>query len=218
MKAVIFDLDGTLLDTLGDLAAAVNYALANNGLKSIEEEKVRGYVGNGARLLIKRSLGGSFTDSLFEKCYRDFREYYFSHLSVKTKPYEGIDGVLREFKAMGYKTGILSNKPDEATKALSKLYFGELIDYAQGEKPGINKKPSPEGVYAVLKELGAEAGEAVYIGDSDVDIKTAKNSGLRCISCCWGFRSREFLIKNGAEVLAEYPAEIINLINKKDSR
>ncbi|MCD8159087.1 MAG: HAD-IA family hydrolase [Clostridiales bacterium] len=215
MNTVIFDLDGTLLDTLGDLAEGVNFALRNNGLNEIGEETVRGYVGNGAKLLISRSTGEDFEDPLFKKCHEDFREYYFNHLSVKTKPYDGIEDVLKSLKARGFKTAILSNKPDTATKALSELYFGSLIDFAQGEKPEINKKPAPDGVYAVLKELGADKENTLYVGDSEVDIQTAKSSGLKCISCSWGFKGREFLLKNGAENIADKPKNILDFIDGK---
>lgn len=212
LKTVIFDLDGTLLDSIGDLAAAVNFALKKNGFAELSVETVKGYVGNGARLLIERSSGAKDGTLLFEKCYEDFSEYYRGHLAVLTKPYDGVSEVLWELKCRGITTGILSNKPDAAVKELWAVYFKELIDFALGERAGTPKKPDPMGVFEVMKELGAKKSEVLYVGDSEVDILTGKNAGVKTLSCIWGFKTREFLTENGAEILIEKPAEILDYV------
>ena len=209
MKGIIFDLDGTLLDTIDDLAAAVNFALEKNSFGTLSLSEIKENVGNGARRLIADSLPRGFEEPDYEKCFGDFTLYYREHLSVFTKPYDGVTELLSELKKRNIKTAILSNKPDRATKALAKLYFGDLIDVCSGERDGIPKKPDPSGIFALLSEMELKAEECLYAGDMDVDIMTAKNSGMVCISCLWGFRTREFLEKSGGRFFAETPKDIL---------
>lgn len=212
LKAVIFDLDGTLLNSIGDLATAVNFALEKNGLSALPLETVKGYVGNGAGLLIERSSKMKRGSPEFKKCYEDFLSYYKEHMAVLTKPYEGICEVLSRLKSREIKTGILSNKPDMAVKPLSEHYFKNLIDFALGEKEGSPGKPDPAGVFEVMKELKSGKADTLYVGDSEVDILTGRNAGLKTLSCLWGFKTREFLIEKGAETLIEKPSEILEFL------
>lgn len=207
---VIFDLDGTLLDTLDDLANAVNASLVAHGFQTRTREEVCAFVGNGIRNLIERAIGEK-EHPKYEKTFAYFKEYYKEHCAEKTKPYDGIVALLKELKGRGVKLGVVSNKADFATKMLVKDYFLDLIDLALGENEaqGIKKKPAPDSVFAVMESLGATSETTVYIGDSDVDIQTAKNAGVACISCTWGFRDRAFLIENGAEILVDAPFEIL---------
>lgn len=221
-KAIIFDLDGTLLDTLQDLAEATNAALTMNGFPRRSIDEVRRFVGNGVANLIVRAMpGGSETDTvemirddntraLHAKVLKDFKTYYNEHCEDHTSPYDGVIDMLRRVKNNGIKTAVVSNKSDFAVQKLCKDTFGDLIDVARGENEaaGISKKPAPDMVYAALRELGIEAKDAVYIGDSDVDILTAKAAGMPCISACWGFRSREFLLEHGAKTLIDDPGEV----------
>ena len=212
MKGIIFDLDGTLLDTMGDLAAAVTFSIRNNDYMELEESTIKTYVGNGARILMARSVPGGFDAPNFDKCMREYSEYYFNNCMSKTVPYDGVMQLLKELKNKGIKTAVLSNKPDRATKLLCGHYFGDLIDPAMGERAGVNKKPDPAGIYDILKIFGLSADEVVYAGDSEVDIMTAKNSGMKCISCCWGFKPKAFLIENNAQILIDKPLKILNYI------
>ncbi len=214
MKGIIFDLDGTLLNTIGDLAAAVNFSLKNNGYRELEEKTIKTYVGNGARLLIARSLPDGFKADDYDKCFADFSEYYIENCMVKTVPYDGIMELLEELKIRGIKTAVLSNKPDRATKLLCRHYFGDFIETAAGERQGIRKKPDPAGIYEILKIFGLPKEDVVYAGDSEVDIMTARNSSLACLSCCWGFKPKEFLIENGAEILMDKPADLLKYIGE----
>lgn len=211
---VIFDLDGTLLDTLDDLADAMNVTLSKHGLPQRTRDQSRMAVGNGLRMMMKRSLPLGENTPGFEEILEDFRGYYKDHSQIKTKAYDGIKEMMRSLAQRDYSFAIVSNKPDEAVKALAKSYFGEFDIVASGEneKAGIPKKPSPEMVFKALDVLGKSAGNAVYVGDSDVDIITAKNAGMTCISVTWGFRSEEFLRENGAEILARTPSELEVLI------
>ena len=208
----IFDLDGTLLDTLEDLATAVNYALEKNGypIRSIDE--VQSFIGNGVANLMERALGGRV--DCFESALADFKEYYGAHCAVKTGLYDGIEEVLLAIKAAGKKCAVVSNKADFAVKILAKQYFDGLLGVAIGENEaaGVRKKPAPDSVFLALKELGENGLGAVYIGDSEVDIQTAKNANIPCISVSWGMKTKAFLLENGAEVILDEPKELLRFI------
>ncbi len=212
-ELIVFDLDGTLLDTLEDLYLAVNFSLQKYDLKERTREEVRSFVGNGIKRLIERAAG-EVPPEVFEGAFSAFKEYYGAHCEDNTKPYAGILPLLTALKARGAKTAIVSNKADFATKKLAKTYFGDLIDEAVGEneEAGIRKKPAPDSLFTVMKSLGGTVGNTVYIGDSEVDIQTARNAGVRCISVTWGFKTREFLLKNGAELLLGEPMEILGQV------
>lgn len=219
IKAVIFDLDGTLLNTLEDLTDSTNFALKHFGfpLRSIEE--VCSFVGNGVALLIERAIPNGKKNENYEKCLEIFKQNYSQNINNKTKPYDDIINLLKNLKNKGYKTAVVSNKFDKAVKDLCQKYFPNLIDIAIGENEqhGIKKKPAPDTVNKVLTELKLSPNQAVYIGDSDVDIMTAKNSNMPCISVTWGFRDKSFLINNGAKIFAASPREIISLIENNFS-
>ncbi len=206
--AVIFDMDGTLLDTLEDLKDAVNHALRTLAMPERTLSEIRRFVGNGAQLLMERAVPGGTEEAMVTRALALFREYYDLHCNDKTKAYEGVVQLLRELKAEGYALAIVSNKPDPAVKQLAGIYFGGIVETAIGERSGTAKKPAPDTVYAALSELKVLAERAVYVGDSEVDVKTAANAGLPCISVLWGFRDREFLRENGADYFVETPEEI----------
>ncbi len=207
-NTIIFDLDGTLLDTLEDLADATNYALRSLFMPERTIDEIRSFVGNGARRLMELAVPEGTANPKFDEAFAMFREYYALHCNDKTKPYAGILPLLRELKDGGVAIAIVSNKLDPAVKELSLTYFGGLADTAIGEQEGIARKPSPDTVFAALRELGRTTADAVYIGDSDVDIMTAKNAGLPCISVLWGFRSQDFLQAHGATQLAAVPEDV----------
>lgn len=205
----IFDLDGTLLDTLGDLAASCNHALRQMRLPEHSTDDVRRFVGNGVRKLIERAVPGGDRHPLFEQTLALFRQHYMDHSLDTTHPYEGIMPLLRALKAQGKTVAVVSNKFDAATKSLCHHFFEGLVDVAIGESERIRKKPAPDTVLEVMRLLGIAREQAVYIGDSDVDIETAANSGIPCISVLWGFRDRDFLLAHGATMLVSTPSEII---------
>ncbi len=209
---VIFDLDGTLLDTLDDLHASVNAALEKYGLPLRTKEEVRGFVGNGIRKLIERAALGADGQTI-DGVFAAFKEHYAVHCEDKTEPYAGIMGLLMALQLHGIQTAVVSNKADFAVKQLAESYFFELLESAVGENEemGIRKKPAPDSLLAVMKDLGATKEETVYVGDSEVDIQTAKNAGVACISVTWGFKDREFLIENGATCLIDDPMEILEI-------
>lgn len=211
-KAIVFDLDGTLLNTLEDLTDSVNAALKEYGCPTKSIEQIRTYVGNGIRNLIKRSLEGGENHPDFENIFLAFRKHYKENCRNKTKPYDGITELLHILKEEGKKLAIVSNKADFAVKELNKYYFGEFGMEAIGEKEGIARKPAPDTVLEALQRLGVSADDAVYIGDSEVDIKTAANAKIPCISVLWGFRGKELLIEHGAKYFAETAEEICGLL------
>ena len=211
---VIFDLDGTLLDTLQDLADAVNYALRKEGMPERTIDEVRQFVGNGVRLLMIRAVPGGESNPLFEETFAQFKEYYGEHCNDNTKPYEGMIELLETLKSKGYSVAIVSNKIDFAVKELSVLYFKGIVPVAIGEKEGVRRKPAPDTVREALKELGRTAEEAVYVGDSDVDIKTAKNADMPCISVLWGFRDLEFLEEHGAKRYARTAEDVLKIVEQ----
>lgn len=210
-QTYIFDLDGTLLDTLGDLAASVNYAMRTHGMPEHSVDEVCRFVGNGVRRLMERAVPGGAAHPAFEAAFATFRRHYMEHSLDTTRPYEGIPEMLQELKRRGRHTAVVSNKFDAATKELCRHFFPDTIDVAVGEHEaeGIRKKPAPDTVLQALSQLGVGQEGAVYVGDSDVDIQTARNSGLPCISVLWGFRDREFLLVHGAETFVSQPLELL---------
>ena len=208
----IFDLDGTLLDTLGDLAASVNDALRKHGMPEHSIDDVRRFVGHGVRLLMERAVPDGAANPLFEETFASFRQHYMAHSLDTTKPYEGIPETLADLKARGCHLAVVSNKMMAATQELCRHFFPDTIEVAIGEheSAGIRKKPAPDTVFAALKALGVGQEGAVYVGDSDVDIETARNSGLPCISVLWGFRDRDFLIQHGAKTFISTPSELLS--------
>lgn len=209
---IIFDLDGTLLNTLADLAAATNYALAEHKLPQRTTDEVRLFVGNGIRKLIERAVPADTPVELQEKVFASFNKYYKQHCADSTRPYEGVPQLLLQLRTAGCRTAIVSNKADYGVQALAKQYFDGQIDAACGERAGIAKKPAPDMLLAIMQQLKAEPASTIYIGDSDTDIATASNAGVDCIGACWGFRGRAFLEAHGAKLLAENVGDIWELI------
>ncbi len=205
----IFDLDGTLLSTLEDLAASCNYALKVNGMPERTIDEVRRFVGNGVKKLMERAIPGGLDNEKFAKTYQDFRQHYMVHNLDTTKPYPGVMEMLEELKDRGKNIAVVSNKFYAATQALCRHFFGDLVDVAIGEREDIKKKPAPDTVNEALRQLHADRNGAVYIGDSDVDVMTAENSGMPCISVLWGFRDLDFLIAHKARIFVSSPLQII---------
>lgn len=208
---IVFDLDGTLLDTLEDLTASVNYALSLCNMPTRTIEEIRQFVGNGVKKLMIRAVPDGENNSQFEKAFGLFKEYYGEHCNDKTRAYEGIPELLQELKKAGYALAIVSNKIDSAVQELNKRYFPQ-VDVAVGDCEGLKRKPAPDSVFVALERLGKSKEDAIYIGDSEVDIQTAKNSGVPCISVLWGFRDKAFLQEHGADIFVEKPMEILDII------
>jgi len=211
-KAIIFDLDGTLTDTLEDLFISTNYALCSCGLPERGLEEVRRFVGNGVKKLIERAVPEGTDSRVTERCFEAFKAHYVIHCQDHTCLYPGIASLLTTLHAKGYRMAVVSNKLQSGVTELANTFFNGVIDVAIGEQPGIPRKPAPDMALAALTQLGVSASEAVYVGDSDVDLQTAANAGLPCFSVLWGFRSRDFLIANGATVLVESPQDILSLV------
>ena len=215
----VFDLDGTLLDTLQDLANSVNYALRQNGMPEHTIDDIRRFVGNGVRLLMERAVPDGAQNPLFETVFDSFRQHYMRHSLDTTRPYDGIPELIHELKARGCQMAVVSNKMMAATQELVRHFFPDIpVAIGEHEAAGIRKKPAPDTVYEALRQLGIihhpssiihHPSDIVYVGDSDVDLATARNSGLPCISVLWGFRSRDFLLAHGATTFAERPADIL---------
>ena len=210
-KAVILDLDGTLLDTLEDLTDGVNHVMDKYGWLERSIDEVRSFVGNGIGRLMELSIPDGRDNPRFEEAFDDFREYYTSHCRLKTRPYEGIPELLRALSDAGIHIGVVSNKNDAAVRELTDFYFPGLIEISVGARPGIARKPAPDTVIETMRLLDVPREEAVYVGDSEVDVATAKAAHIPCISVCWGFRTRELLeelnpmcVLSSAEELLEY--------------
>lgn len=209
---VIFDLDGTLLNTLDDLTDSVNYAMEKYGYPVHTLEEVRHFVGNGLKKLIERALPDDVEPEQFQRVFDDFCAYYGENCAKKTCPYEGIPELLDTLRAQGIKLAIVSNKGDFAVQQLRDLYFPGKIEVAIGEKAGIRRKPAPDTVFEAMRRLGSDSAHSIYVGDSDVDIETAKNAGLDCISVTWGFRDRAFLGEHGAQYYVDAPEDILTFL------
>ena len=208
IKGVLFDLDGTLLDTLEDLYQSVNAALAACGFPERTRMEVRSFVGNGVRNLMVRSVPDGEENSKFEECFQKFREHYAAHLNDHTAPYVGIMELLAELKEKGIPTAVVSNKSDAAVKELCRETFGDLVPLAIGESERVKKKPAPDTVIEAAAEIGVPLKDCVYVGDSEVDLATAENAGIPCISVSWGFRDKELLESLGAKTLLDTVAEL----------
>lgn len=211
-NCVVFDLDGTLLDTLGDLRDSVNFSLSKNGLPERTTEEIRAFVGNGIRLLIERSVPENTSLDSIDKCFIDFKAHYKDNAANLTKAYDGINDLLCELKNRGVKLSVVSNKADFAVKTLVETYFPDVFNCAVGEKEGVKRKPAPDTVFAVMNELNVNKNNVIYIGDSEVDIETAKNADIPCICVTWGFRDKCVLEKLCPEYIVDSPEEILNII------
>ena len=213
LSTYIFDLDGTLLNTLEDLASSVNHAMAQCHYPTHSVEDIRAMVGNGVSKLIERAVPHGISAEDTNHALSIFKEHYLSHNAERTRPYDGITVMLRQLKKQHCKIAVVSNKFDKATKNLCNKYFPDLIDVALGENEsrGIRKKPYPDMVLQALDMLSSSSEEAIYIGDSDVDIATARNAGIPILSVLWGFRNKDFLSEHGAEMFAEKPEDILDI-------
>ena len=205
---VIFDLDGTLLDTLQDLAAAVNYALHQQGYPPRTVQEVCRFVGNGVEKLMRRAVPAGLPEERIMAALAVFKDYYALHNNDATAPYPGIEALLDHLKARGVRMAIVSNKNDPNVKALARLYFPTTISMAGGEGGGVRAKPCPDTVLHVMNTWGCDPSRVLYVGDSDVDIQTARNAGVDCASVCWGFRPEQELRAAGATLLVHTAQEL----------
>lgn len=211
-KLAIFDMDGTILDTLEDLKNSTNYVLKKYSFKERSLDEIRRFVGNGLRVLIEKAVPENSGEKVVDELLSDFKEHYEVHKQDFTKPYDGIRDLLAELKKNDIKLAVVSNKPDAAVKILCDQYFNGLFDYSLGEKENIKRKPAPDMAELAVKTLGFSKEECIFIGDSDIDIQTAKNAGLEVIAVLWGFRTKEDLVKEGATVFAAAPKDILDII------
>ncbi len=211
IDTVIFDMDGTLLDTLDDLTDAVNAALAACGYPLRTKEEVRFFVGNGVGRLMKEAVPKGTSETDLEDCLQAFKAHYAQHWQDKTVPYEGIKELLTDLKVRGIKLAVISNKYEQAVLQLCRDYFPGSFDTARGERAGVPRKPAPDAIYAILEELGTEKEKALYVGDSEVDMATAKNAGLTAVGVTWGFRDRQLLLERGADYIIDQPSELLVL-------
>lgn len=211
-KCVIFDLDGTLLYTLEDLKNSVNFALTKNGFKERSIDEIRAFVGNGIENLMRKSVPDNITEEQFYNCFEDFKSHYKIHSEDNTVEYAGVTEVLKTLKQKNILLAVVSNKADFAVNTLCKKYFPQLLDCAFGEREGVKRKPCPDAVNEVVKLLMVEKDNCFYVGDSDVDVKTAHNSGIKCIACTWGFRDRSVLEKENPEYIIDNVNEILKIV------
>ena len=208
-KTYIFDLDGTLLNTLGDLAASTNYALRQYGMPEHTIDEVRRFVGTGVGKLIERAIPEGLANPQYEDVLATFRKHYMLHSLDTTAPYPGIESLLHSLRSHGCNVAVVSNKFYNATVELCRHFFADTVEVAIGERENIRRKPAPDTVFEAMRQLGVSGEDTVYVGDSDVDVATARNSGIPCISVLWGFRDRDFLIEHGATTFVNTPEDIL---------
>ncbi len=211
-KVAVFDMDGTILNTLDDMTVACNHTLSAMGMPLRTMDEIRMFVGNGIPKLVERIAPAGTDEVTLKKMLEIFMEFYSAHSMDKTGPYAGVPELLKKLKDNGIKLACVSNKADAAMRKLCDEFFNGLFDDAEGERAGVNKKPAPDMVWAALEKIGAEKKDAVYIGDSNVDYETAVNSEIDCISVSWGFRSREFLEDLGSKCIVDTPEEVFDVI------
>lgn len=211
-KAVIFDLDGTLLNTLGDLAASVNHALKSCGYPERTIDEVRAFIGNGVIRLMQRATPDKISQEDFDRCFEAFRSHYLAHMFDTTKPYDGILPLLDALKENGIKTAVVSNKLHSGVVGLCKDFFDDRLTCAFGVLDESERKPSPANVFKALKQMNVEAVDCVYVGDSEVDVQTANNAGLNCIAVTWGYRDLDVLKMNRPKYIIDAPEEILSIV------
>lgn len=214
--AVIFDLDGTLLNTLGDLRAATNHALEVRGLPPHSMEEIRQFIGNGIRLLICRAMPEGTPEAEIDAALDDFKAYYAAHIHDRTVPYDGIPQLLTALRERGIKVAVLSNKIDSASQQLIDYFFPGKTDVVFGEHVGVPRKPDPTSCRMVMQQLGVQPEQVLYVGDSGTDMQTAKNAGLYAVGVTWGFRSKEVLLEYGADVLVNRPEQILQILDSDE--
>lgn len=214
--AVIFDLDGTLLNTLGDLRAATNHALEVRGLPPHSMEEIRQFIGNGIRLLICRAMPEGTPEAEIDAALDDFKAYYAAHIHDRTVPYDGIPQLLTALRKRGIQVAVLSNKIDSASQELIEYFFPGKTDVVFGEHVGVPRKPNPTSCRMVMQQLGVQPEQVLYVGDSGTDMQTAKNAGLYAVGVTWGFRSKEVLLKYGADVLVHRPEQILQILDSDE--
>ena len=207
-KAVLFDMDGTVLDTLDDLVDSVNHSLAEFSLPTVAPSVVRKNLGNGAEYLIRNCVPLGTPEDVCARVLSFYMPWYDAHCCIRTRPYEGIIDLMRTLKDRGFRLAIISNKPDTAVQELAAAFFPGLLDVAVGESPGIRRKPNPDSVLEAVSRMGLSVTDCVYVGDSEVDIITARNAEMSCISVSWGFRDEETLLSSGASILVKTPEEL----------
>ncbi len=214
IRSILFDLDGTLLDTLDDLANSVNYALRTHHLPERSHTEIRSFLGNGIRNLMLDAVGRGMSDEAFEPVFQTFRTYYVEHCLDKSKPFAGIIDLLKALQQRGITMAVVSNKLHPAVVELNERFFKDYITSAVGESATVRRKPNPDAVLAALSELGCSKDEAVYVGDSEVDLQTAQNAGMQCMLVLWGFRDEDFLRSlPGASLFAQCPADILSWLD-----
>lgn len=212
IKTVIFDLDGTLLNTLDDLRNGVNIVLRKRGYPERTLDEIRRFVGNGVKKLVERALPEGKSEEEKAACLAEFKEAYNQCMAEKTAPFDGICELLKALKAKDIHVAVLSNKHDAAAKALCESYFGSLVDFTLGERPGVPTKPAPDAVFDHLKHFGSAKAETLYVGDTDVDMQTAKAAGLYAVGVSWGFRDKDVIARGGADIIIDSPMELLEVI------
>ena len=211
-QAVLFDMDGTVLDTLDDLCDSINHSLAEFSLPQVSREHVRQCLGNGAAFLVSHSIPADCSPDLEANVLAFYKPWYDAHCLIKTAPYEGILPMMQSLKEQGLRLAIISNKPDRAVQELSDAFFPGLLELSVGESPSVRRKPAPDTVLTAASQIGLSVDQCVYVGDSEVDLQTARNAGMDCISVTWGFRDEAQLIEAGASVLVRTPEELESLL------
>ena len=212
--AVLYDMDGTVLDTLGDLTDSVNHALERFDFPPVSPQRLAGFLGNGAIQLIIRSCPPGTDEETINKMYDIYTPWYGDHCSIKTAPYEGIVELMQKLRNMGVKQAVISNKPDIAVKPLAEQYFPGLLELAVGDSSAVRRKPAPDTVFAAAREMNVPLERCVYIGDTEVDVETARNAGIDCIAVTWGFRTPEELIAAGATTMVNNADELFDVLTK----
>lgn len=209
---ILFDLDGTLLDTLEDLTDSVNLMLEKEGYPARTSDNIKAYIGNGARELIRKALPEGISEEEISRCLSEYRKIYRRNMFHKTHPYEGITETLQILKRMGVRIGVVSNKPNDATREMCSIYFGDSVDAAIGDNSERRKKPEPDNILEVLSQMGSNRENTLYVGDSEVDVATAKNAVLDCAGVAWGYRPKELLMEMGADYIIVNPLQLIDMI------